>query len=58
MKYCSRAKVSFLLEALEGAEVDPVPGRVQKSFLSVSDTEALWTLVWDSEKIAPAILNF
>ena len=33
-----RAKDSFL-EVLEGAEVDPASSMVQKSFLSVSDTD-------------------
>jgi len=38
MSEIGRAKDSFL-EALEGAEVDPASDMVQKSFLSVSDTD-------------------
>jgi len=34
----SRAKTSFL-EALEGAEVDPVSDMIQKSIFPVSDTD-------------------
>ena len=37
MPEIGRAKASFL-EALEGAEFDPVSDTAQKSFLSVSDT--------------------
>ena len=38
MSEIGHAKGSFL-EALEGAEVDPASGMVQKSFMSVSDTD-------------------